>query len=158
MRDREREQQRHRQREKQASCREPDAGPNPGSPGSGPGLKGALNHWLSPPGCPVYRDLCCFPTLGSPSECLQHSMASLWFQTNQAVRNMGFPPLNIWTCILSAHPMSSTLCPTLDSRDNLYLDLLWRESSLWKSSVKVFCHFFFQISKPFKAIKLVRCK
>ena len=44
MRDREREGQRHRQREKQALCREPDMGLNPGSPGSGPGLKVALNH------------------------------------------------------------------------------------------------------------------
>ena len=43
-RERERERQRHRQREKQASCREPDVGLNPGSPGSGAGLKGALNR------------------------------------------------------------------------------------------------------------------
>ena len=43
--------QRHRQREKQAPCREPDVGLDPGSPGSGPGLKAALNC-LSHPGCP----------------------------------------------------------------------------------------------------------
>ena len=43
MRDRERERQRHRQREKQAPCREPDVGLDPGSPGSGPGLKAVLN-------------------------------------------------------------------------------------------------------------------
>ena len=43
-RERERGRQRQRQREKQAPCREPDAGLNPGSPGSGPGLKVALNH------------------------------------------------------------------------------------------------------------------
>ena len=36
MRDTEREKQRHRQREKQAPCREPDVGPNPGTPGSRP--------------------------------------------------------------------------------------------------------------------------
>ena len=42
--ERERERQRHRQREKQASCREPDVGLEPGSPGSFPGLKAALNH------------------------------------------------------------------------------------------------------------------
>ena len=36
--------QRHRQREKQAPCRECDVGLDPGSPGSGPGLKPALNH------------------------------------------------------------------------------------------------------------------
>ena len=36
---REREGQRCRQREKQAPCREPHVGLNPGSPGSGPGLK-----------------------------------------------------------------------------------------------------------------------
>ena len=41
---RERERQRHRQREKQAPCREPDAGRDPRSPGSHPGLKAALNH------------------------------------------------------------------------------------------------------------------
>ena len=44
MRDTERERQRHRQRKKQARCREPDVGLDPGSPGSGPGPKGALNH------------------------------------------------------------------------------------------------------------------
>ena len=43
-RERERERQRHRQREKQASHREPDVGLDPGSPGSHPGLKAALNH------------------------------------------------------------------------------------------------------------------
>ena len=41
---RERERERERQREKQASCREPDVGLDPGSPGSHPGLKAALNH------------------------------------------------------------------------------------------------------------------
>ena len=39
-----RERERERQREKQAACREPDMGLNPGSPGSGPGPKAALNH------------------------------------------------------------------------------------------------------------------
>ena len=34
MRDTERERQRHRQREKQTPCREPDAGLDPGFPGS----------------------------------------------------------------------------------------------------------------------------
>ena len=42
-----REKQRHRQREKQAPCREPDMGLDPGSPGSGPGLKAALNSWAT---------------------------------------------------------------------------------------------------------------
>ena len=42
-RERERKRQRHRQRHKQAPCREPDAGLNPGSPGSHPGLKAVLN-------------------------------------------------------------------------------------------------------------------
>ena len=41
--DRERERQRHRQREKQAPRREPDAGFDPRSPGSGPELKVMLN-------------------------------------------------------------------------------------------------------------------
>ena len=36
--------QRHRQREKQAPCKEPDAGLDPGSPGSRPGLQAALNR------------------------------------------------------------------------------------------------------------------
>ena len=44
MRDTEREMQRHRQREKQAPHRKPDVGLDPGSPGSGSGLKVALNH------------------------------------------------------------------------------------------------------------------
>ena len=30
--------------ETQAPCREPEVGLDPGSPGSGPGLKAALNH------------------------------------------------------------------------------------------------------------------
>ena len=42
--ERERERQRHRQREKEAPCREPDAGLDPRSPGSHPGLQAALNH------------------------------------------------------------------------------------------------------------------
>ena len=37
------ERERHRQREKQAPCREPDMGLDPRSPGSGLGLKAALN-------------------------------------------------------------------------------------------------------------------
>ena len=46
-RDREREGEReakHRQREKQAPCREPDATLDPGTPGSHPGPKVALNR------------------------------------------------------------------------------------------------------------------
>ena len=42
--ERHREKQRHRQREKQTPCREPDTELNPGSPGSQPGPKVALNH------------------------------------------------------------------------------------------------------------------
>ena len=41
----ERVRQRHRQ--KQAPCREPDVGFDPRSPGSGPGLKAALNRWAT---------------------------------------------------------------------------------------------------------------
>ena len=44
MRDTEREGQRHRQKEKQTPCGESDVGLDPGSPGSGPGLKAALNR------------------------------------------------------------------------------------------------------------------
>ena len=43
-RHKERERQSHRQREKQAPCREPDMALNPGSPGSHPRPKAALNH------------------------------------------------------------------------------------------------------------------
>ena len=39
----ERERQRHRQREEQAPSREAEVGLDPGSPGSHPGLKAALN-------------------------------------------------------------------------------------------------------------------
>ena len=42
-REREREKQIHRQREKEAPCREPSVGLDPGSPGSGSGLKAVLN-------------------------------------------------------------------------------------------------------------------
>ena len=42
--ERERERQRHRQREKQAPRREPNVGLDPGTPGSCPGLKAALNR------------------------------------------------------------------------------------------------------------------
>ena len=51
MRDTERERQRHGQKEKQAPCREPDVGLDPGSPGSGPGLKAGAKS-LSHPGIP----------------------------------------------------------------------------------------------------------
>ena len=44
MRDTERKRQGHRQKEKQAPCREPDMGLYPGSPGSRPGMKVALNY------------------------------------------------------------------------------------------------------------------
>ena len=44
IRDTETERQKHRQREKQASCREPDMGLDPGTPGSRPGPKAALNR------------------------------------------------------------------------------------------------------------------
>ena len=44
MRDTEKEREAETQREKQAPCREPDVGLDSGSPGSGPGLKAALNR------------------------------------------------------------------------------------------------------------------
>ena len=49
MRDREGEREREREaetqtEEKRAPCREPDTGLDPRSPGSGPGLKAALNR------------------------------------------------------------------------------------------------------------------
>ena len=52
VRERERERQRHRQREKQVPCREPDAGLNPGTPGSHPGPKAGAKP-LSHPGIPL---------------------------------------------------------------------------------------------------------
>ena len=52
MRDTERERQRHRQREKQAPCRDPDAGLDPGTPGSCPEPKADAQP-LSHPGAPL---------------------------------------------------------------------------------------------------------
>ena len=49
MRDTEGGRQRHRQREKQAPCGDPDAGLDPGTPGSRPGPK-AEAHPLGHPG------------------------------------------------------------------------------------------------------------
>ena len=46
-RERERERQRHKQREMQAPCWEPNVGLDPGSPGSHPELKEALNRWAT---------------------------------------------------------------------------------------------------------------
>ena len=43
-RHREKEKQIHRQKEKEAPCWESDVGLDPGSPGSRPGLKAALNR------------------------------------------------------------------------------------------------------------------
>ena len=48
MRETHTERQRHGQREKQAPRREVDAGLDPGSPGSGPGLKAAPNRLAIP--------------------------------------------------------------------------------------------------------------
>ena len=52
MRDTERERQRHRQREKQATCRKPNVGLDPRTPGSRPELKADAQP-LSHPGVPV---------------------------------------------------------------------------------------------------------
>ena len=52
MRDTERE-ARHTPREKKAPCREPDAGLDPGTPGSCPELK-ADTQLLSHPGIPIF--------------------------------------------------------------------------------------------------------
>ena len=57
MSDTERERQKHRQREKQAPCIEPDAGLNPGIPGSCPGPK-ASAKLLSHPGIPYGTSNC----------------------------------------------------------------------------------------------------
>ena len=43
----EREREAEKQAEKQAPCREPDVGLDPGSPGSHPRLKVALNRWVT---------------------------------------------------------------------------------------------------------------
>ena len=50
-REKERGRQRHRRREKQAPCREPNAGLDPGTPGSCPGPKAGTKP-LSHPGIP----------------------------------------------------------------------------------------------------------
>ena len=54
MTDTDRERQRHtgRERQKQAPCREPDAGLDPGTPGSHPGPKAGTKP-LSHPGIPL---------------------------------------------------------------------------------------------------------
>ena len=52
MRDTERERQRCRQREKQTSCKEPDVGLDPGTPGSRPEPKADAQP-LSHPGVPA---------------------------------------------------------------------------------------------------------
>ena len=52
MRGTDRERQRHRQREKQASCREPDSGLDPRTPGSLPKPKAGTKP-LSHPGIPM---------------------------------------------------------------------------------------------------------
>ena len=52
MRDTKRERQRYRQREKQAPCGEPNAGLDPGTPGSHPKLKADAQP-LSHPGIPA---------------------------------------------------------------------------------------------------------
>ena len=54
--ERERESQRHRQKEKQAPCREPDAGLDPGTPGSCPEPKADAQP-LSHPGVPTSQIL-----------------------------------------------------------------------------------------------------
>ena len=63
MRDTKRERQRHRQREKQAPCREPDAGLDPGTPGSCPEPK-ADTQPLSHPGIPILPPFKCLVSGG----------------------------------------------------------------------------------------------
>ncbi|XP_048961208.1 uncharacterized protein LOC125754232 [Canis lupus dingo] len=57
--ERKRERQRHRQRKKQAPCREPNAGLDPGTPGSCPGPKAALNHWATRGARLLHLDVIC---------------------------------------------------------------------------------------------------
>ena len=64
MRVTERERQRHRQREKQASCREPDAGLDPGTLGSRPGPKAGAKL-LSHPRVPVF---CSYQNCGNATQ------------------------------------------------------------------------------------------
>ena len=52
----ERERQRHRQREKQTLCKKTNMGPDPRSPGSGPGPKAGAKL-LSHPGIPYYSTI-----------------------------------------------------------------------------------------------------
>ena len=56
VRHRKRERRRHRQRQKQASCREPDVGLDPRTPGSRPGPKAGA-QLLSHPGVPILHIL-----------------------------------------------------------------------------------------------------
>ena len=52
-----RKRQRHRQREKQPPCREPDAGLDPGTPGSPLGRRQTLNHWAPQVPSSLYLNL-----------------------------------------------------------------------------------------------------
>ena len=77
--------QRHRQREKQATCREPNMGLDPGTPGSGPGPKAGVKL-LSHPGIPSITLLFsvlshlhllpCWPVCAYPSPQTQSSQYS----------------------------------------------------------------------------------
>ena len=79
---RDKERQRHRQREKQASCREPDVGLDPRSPGSHPGLQVAAKPTV-PPGLPSSNKFSPFFSLSSGTPtiqmflCLMQSLSSL---------------------------------------------------------------------------------
>ena len=88
MRDRERERQRHRQREKQVPHREPNVGLDPGTPGSRPGLKAALNRWAT--GAALFSNLFIayflflfWGWLGPPEQWwVTVSLAVVWFLTH----------------------------------------------------------------------------
>ena len=67
------ERQRHRQREKQASCREPDMGLDPGTPGSGPGQKAGAQP-LSHPGIPPAHFITLESSLITVSHCLYFAL------------------------------------------------------------------------------------
>ncbi|CAD7681778.1 unnamed protein product [Nyctereutes procyonoides] len=116
--DKGRERQRHRQREKQAPCREPDAGLDPGSPGSHPGGPGIQSHM----GLPAGSLLLLLPVSASLSLSLSLSLCVPVVRVRLFVPCFSsFPVL-----LLTAHPFSTPMGQTVTTPLSLTLDH-WKE-------------------------------
>ena len=120
----ERERQGHRQRKKQAPCRKPDLGLNPGSPGSGPGLKVALNRWATRAvRHAVFMILSYLPIL--PIEYSQ----STWNYLGFLESTMTFYTFLLYTCH-SYCQENSYLYIRTHCKYHLLCDLLWNCGSI----------------------------